>query len=90
MLLRSGADRSASDPELELGAFLATIILTLLRGLFEWMEATGKLRSFLVGFLWKGLPGILKFALKYQDIYLKLLKALWVWIGDILADAKPE
>jgi hypothetical protein len=90
MLVRAGEDRAPGEPDIEPGAFFASIILTLIRGILEWFEHTGKIRDFLLGFLWELLPGILRFALKYQDIYVKLLRALWIWIGDILADANPK
>jgi len=89
LLLRSGDESRADDYDLNLGAYLATIILTLLRAVFEWVEKTRKLKEFLLGLIFKLLPGILQFALKYEDVYYRLLKALWIWIGDKLAGAKP-
>jgi len=89
MLLRSGDESRADDYDLNLGAYLATIILTLLRAVFEWVEKTKKLKEFLLGLIFRLLPGILQFALKYEDLYWKVLKALWVWIGDKLAGAAP-
>jgi len=37
----------------------------------------------------KFLPAFLQIVLKYEDIYYKLLESLWIWIGDVLAGAKP-
>lgn len=89
LLQRSGDNSRADDYDLNLGAYLGTIILTLLRAVLEWVEKTKKIKDFLLGFIFKLLPGILQFALKYEDIYYKLLKALWIWIGDRLAGAAP-
>ena len=89
LLLRSGDESRADDYDLNLGAYLATIILTLLRAVFEWVEKSGKLKDFLLGLIFRLLPGILQFALKYEDLYWKVLKALWIWIGDKLAGAAP-
>lgn len=90
LLERSGDASRGDDYDLNLGAYLATLILTLLRALFEWVEKTRILKEFLLGLIFKLLPGILQFALKYEDVYYKLLKALWIWIGDRLAGAAPQ
>lgn len=90
MLIRSGDQPESDEYDLELGAYLGTILLTLLRAVFEWVEKTKSLKKFLLGFIWKFLPAILQWALKYEDLYYRLLKALWVWIGDRLAGAAPE
>jgi len=90
LLLRSGDDTRADGYELALGSYLATIILTLLRAVFEWVEKTKSLKKFLLGLIFRLLPGILQWALKYEDVYYKLLKMLWVWIGDLLANFRPS
>ena len=90
MLVRSGDQPKSGDYSLDLGAWLATIILTLLRAVFEWVEKTHVLKNFLVGLIFKLLPGILQWALKYDDVYYRLLKSLWLWIGDVLATGAPQ
>lgn len=65
------------------------MILTLLRLVFDFVKDTKKIKLFLLSFIMKFLPSFLQIVLKYEDIYYKLLKALWIWIGDALAGAKP-
>jgi hypothetical protein len=89
MLIRAGDQPKSGDYDLNLGAWLATIILTLLRAVFEWVEKTRNLKNFLLGLIFNLLPGIIQWALKYEDVYYRLLKSLWLWIGDILATGRP-
>jgi len=89
MLIRAGDQPKSGDYDLNLGAWLATIILTLLRAVFEWVEKSRNLTYFLLGLIFNLLPGIIQWALKYEDVYYRLLKSLWLWIGDILATGRP-
>lgn len=65
------------------------MILTLLRLVFDFVRDTKKIKQFLLSFIMKFLPAFLQIVLKYEDIYYKLLESLWIWIGDVLAGAKP-
>ena len=75
--------------DVKLGPWLANLFLTLLRLVFDWVKDTKRIKEFLLSFIFSYLPGLLQIALKYEDVYYKLLKGLWLWIGDVLAGAKP-
>lgn len=75
--------------DVSLGPWFATLLLHLLSGLLDWVRETKKIKTFLLSFIFKFLPSFLQIVLKYEDVYYKLLEGLWVWIGDILAGAKP-
>ena len=89
LLLRSGDESRSDDYDLELGAYFGTILLTLIRAVLEYFEHTKPIRKFLLGLVFKLIPGILKWASKFDDVYLRLMKALWIWVGDVLSSARP-
>ena len=81
--------RLKQKDDVEIGPWLANLILTLLRLVFDFVKDTEKIKKFLLSFIFKFLPAYLQIILKYEDVYYKFLESLWIWIGDILAGARP-
>jgi len=54
-----------------------------------YLKEAENIKAFLLAYIFDFFPAILKELIVYEDVYWKLLKALWIWIGDALANAKP-
>lgn len=78
------------EDEINIGPWLGTLILELVRMMMTYIKETAKIKEFLLGLIFKFLPEFLKILISYEDEYWKFLKALWIWIGDILADANEK